>query len=53
MNWIGDESSLNSQFSPETDLWINSLIMLSSDITTWKPGNDFDWLIILFLHNYA
>ena len=34
---------LQSQ-TPEKDVWINEQLMLSSDVTTRKPGSDFDWL---------
>ena len=32
---------------------IHSPLMPSSDVTTRKPGSDFDWSIISLLHNYA
>ena len=44
---------LESQTS-EKDIWINEQLMLSSDVTTRKPGSDFDWLIVqkLVVLNY-
>ena len=32
-------------FPPLSNIWINWPLMLSSDVTTGKPGSDFDWLI--------
>ena len=36
---------LESQ-TPEKDVGINEPLMLSNDVTTRKPGSDFDWLIV-------
>ena len=33
------------------NIWIHSPLMPSSDITTPKPGSDFDMSVISFLHN--
>ena len=43
--WIS--SDCFESFSPLSNVCINQLLMPSSDVTTsWKPGSDFDWLIV-------
>ena len=41
---------LESQ-TPEKDVGINEPLMLSNDVTTRKPGSDFDWLIVQTIDN--
>ena len=45
----------SSRFYFLSNVWINWMLMLSSDITAWKLGSDFDWLIVQgkHLHNYV
>ena len=42
--WISDDYF--ESFSALYNVWIDHLLMPSSDVTTRRPGSDFDWLII-------
>ena len=44
-------------FPPLSNIWTDRPLMLSSDVTTGKPGSDFDWLIAqtlicIIMYNY-
>ena len=39
-------------FSPLSNVWINRPLMLSSDVTTLKPGSGFDWLMNICIIMY-
>ena len=37
---------IKSFLLPLSNVWIDRLLTPSSDVTTQKPGSDFDWLIV-------
>ena len=46
--WISD--NYFKSFSLLSNVWIDRPLMLSSDVTTQKPGSDFDWSKLLHNH---